>query len=97
MKIEEKVEQIIFKIIDEKNTELSLNMDKSIKTSIIGSKSQLDSLGVFSFVLEVEKKIEDEFNVELSLINDDFLNNSSDHMNNVEKLKFFITQKLSKK
>ena len=97
MKIEEKVEQIIFKIIDEKNTELSLNMDKSIKTSIIGFKSQLDSLGVFSFVLEVEKKIEDEFNVELSLINDDFLNNSSDHMNNVEKLKFFITQKLSKK
>ena len=97
MKIEEKVEQIIFKIIAEKNTELSLNMDKSIKTSIIGSKSQLDSLGVFSFVLEVEKKIEDEFNVELSLINDAFLNNSSDHMNNVEKLKFFITQKLSKK
>ena len=44
-----------------------------------------------------KEKIEDEFNVELSLINDDFLNNSSDHMNNVEKLKFFITQKLSKK
>jgi len=97
MKIGERVEKIIFKVIDEKNIELGLEMEKSINTSIIGPESQLDSLGIFSFVLDIEKKVKDEFNVELSLINDDFLNNSSDHMSNVKKLKLFLTKKLSKK
>ena len=95
MEIEEKVEQIIFKIIEEKNIELNLKMDHSDNTCIIGAESQLDSLGVFSFVLDIEKEIENEFNVELFLINDDFLNSSSDHMDNVKKLKLFLTQKLS--
>ena len=97
MEIEKRVEKIIFNVIEEKNIELSLEMEKSINTSIIGPESQLDSLGIFSFVLDIEKKVKDEFNVELSLINDDFLNNSSDHMNNVKKLKLFLTKKLSKK
>mgnify|MGYP003968741859 CR=1 FL=1 len=97
MKIEKRVEKIIFNVIEEKNIELSLEMEKSINTSIIGPESQLDSLGIFSFVLDIEKKVKDEFNVELSLINDDFLNNSSDHMSNVKKLKLFLTKKLSKK
>ena len=47
MKIGERVEKIIFKVIDEKNIELGLEMEKSINTSIIGPESQLDSLGIF--------------------------------------------------
>jgi acyl carrier protein len=94
MKIENKIEQIIFKIIDDKNKELNLHIKKKLNTCIIGEGSDLDSLGVFSFVLDLEKTIEEEFEIELSLINDEFLNNQSDHMSNVEKLKSFIIQKL---
>ena len=95
MKIGERVEKIIFKVIDEKNIELGLEMEKSINTSIIGPESQLDSLGIFSFVLDIEKEIENEFDAEITLINDDFFNNESDHMQNIKKLKLFFTQKLS--
>ncbi|MDC0384163.1 hypothetical protein OAN38_04895 [Candidatus Marinimicrobia bacterium] len=95
MKIGERVEKIIFKVIDEKNIELGLEMEKSINTSIIGPESQLDSLGIFSFVLDIEKEIENEFDAEITLINDDFFNNESDHMQNIKKLKLFLTQKLS--
>ena len=58
MDIGERVEKIIFKVIDEKNIELGLEMEKSINTSIIGPESQLDSLGIFSFVLDIVKEIE---------------------------------------
>ena len=95
MKIEKRVEKIIFNVIEEKNIELSLEMEKSINTSIIGPESQLDSLGIFSFVLDIEKEIENEFDAEITLINDDFFNNESDHMQNIKKLKLFLTQKLS--
>jgi len=95
MEIEKKVEKIIFKVIDEKNIELGLEMEKSINTSIIGPESQLDSLGIFSFVLDIEKEIENEFDVEIPLINDEFFDNKSEHMQNIKKLKLFLTQKLS--
>ena len=97
MKIEQKIEQIIYKIIGEKNTELNLSMEKSLKTNIVGGKSQLDSLGVFSFVLELEKIIENEFKIDLTLISDDFINDSSDHLDNVKKLKLFLIKEVSKK
>jgi|TARA_B110000444_G_C18680579_1_gene519531 acyl carrier protein len=97
MKIEQKIEQIIYKIIGEKNNELNLSMEKSLKTNIVGGKSQLDSLGVFSFVLELEKIIENEFKIDLTLINDDFINDSSNHLDNVKKLKLFLIKEVSKK
>ena len=84
-------------IIGEKNTELNLSMEKSLKTNIVGGKSQLDSLGVFSFVLELEKIIENEFKIDLTLISDDFINDSSDHLDNVKKLKLFLIKEVSKK
>tara|TARA_A100001015_G_C14322994_1_gene456332 strand:+ start:53 stop:331 length:279 start_codon:yes stop_codon:yes gene_type:complete len=85
------------KIIIESLKELNLNIKKTLNTCIIGEGSDLDSLGVFSFVLDLEKTIEEEFEIELSLINDEFLNNQSDHMSNVKKLKLFIIQKLKSK
>ena len=95
MKIDEKIEKIIFKIIDEKNIELNLEMEKSLDTIIIGKDSELDSLGVFSFVLDVEKEIENEFDKDVSLINDEFFNNTSNHMENIKNLKIFLIKMLS--
>lgn len=95
MKIDEKIEKIIFKIIDEKNIEFNLEMEKSLNTIIIGKDSELDSLGVFSFVLDVEKEIENEFDTQVSLINDEFFDNKSKHMENIKNLKIFLIKMLS--
>ena len=94
MKIEHKIEKIIYKAIEEINNELKLNMEKSLDTKILGGNSQLDSLGIFSFVLEIEKRIEEDFKIEISLINNEFIDNDSDHLDNVEKLRSFIIAKI---
>ena len=51
--------EMIFSIIDEHN-ELNpndLKLEKSLKTSLFGSESNLDSLGLVNFLVEVENKI----------------------------------------
>ena len=95
MKTKEKIEQLLYIVIDETNNELNLEMEKSLDTCIIGPESQLDSLGVLSFVVELEKRIEDEFKVEVSLISDEFLNDDSDHMSSLKKIKIFLLNKIS--
>lgn len=94
MDTEQLIEKILYKVVQEKNNELNINMEKSLETCIIGSESQLDSLGVLSFVVELEKEIEEEFQVEISLINEEFLSSSSDHMSTLKNLKLFLTKKI---
>jgi hypothetical protein len=97
MKTEQVIEKILYEVIEEKNNELDISMEKSLETCIIGPDSQLDSLGVLSFVVEVERAIEDEFQVEISLINEEFLNSNSNHMSTLKNLKLFLTKKIIEK
>ena len=94
MNTEQLIEKILYKVVQEKNNELNINMEKSLDTCIIGSESQLDSLGVLSFVVELEKEIEEEFKLEISLISDEFLNDESDHMSSLKNLKLFLIKKI---
>ena len=94
MNTEKLIEKILYKVVQEKNNELNINMEKSLDTCIIGSESQLDSLGVLSFVVELEKEIEEEFKLEISLISDEFLNDESDHMSSLKNLKLFLMKKI---
>ena len=94
MNTEQLIEKILYKVVQEKNNELNINMEKSLDTCIIGSESQLDSLGVLSFVVELEKEIEEEFKLEISLISDEFLNDESDHMSSLKNLKLFLMKKI---
>ena len=97
MNKEQTIEKILYKVIEEKNNELNIKMEKSLDTCIIGADSLLDSLGLLSFVVELEKEIEDEFQVEISLINEEFLSNNSDHMSTLKKIKLFLIKKIIKK
>ena len=50
----EKINEMIDISIDTINEDLNLQLNKSDDTEIIGGNSPLDSLGVLSFVMELE-------------------------------------------
>ena len=56
--MEDKIENIINTSIDEINKELNITLQKSDDTEIYGDSSPLDSLGVLTFVMELEKNID---------------------------------------
>ena len=82
----EKIIDIIELSINSINKDLSLNLTKTDDTEIIGGNSPLDSLGVLSFVMELEKNIEEILDLEVSLVNDDFLSGDSP-LKNIKELK----------
>jgi hypothetical protein len=82
----EKIIDIIDLSIDSINEDLNLKLNKTDDTEIIGGNSPLDSLGVLSFVMELEKNIEEILDLEISLVNDDFLSGDSP-LKNIKELK----------
>lgn len=63
----EKVNEIIFKCVDETNTEDGTNISKDLNTILMGSDSEIDSLGLVSLIVEIEEAINEEFDVSLTL------------------------------
>lgn len=63
----EKVNEIIFKCVDETNIEDGTNISKDLNTILMGSDSEIDSLGLVSLIVEIEEAINEEFDVSLTL------------------------------
>ena len=63
----EKVNEIIFKCVDETNIEDGTNISKDLNTILMGSESEIDSLGLVSLIVEIEEAINEEFDVSLTL------------------------------
>ena len=84
-----KINKVIDASIDSINKDLSIKLNNSDDTEIIGGSSQLDSLGVLSFVMELEKNIEDIYGIEIALVNDDFLSGDSP-LKNIKELKIHL-------
>jgi len=61
--------EIVFDAIDEYNELQSKEMilQKSQETILFGGKSKLDSLGLVSLITIIEERLNDSFNVEISL------------------------------
>ena len=63
----EKVNEIIFKCVDETNIEDGTNISKDLNTILMGSDSEIDSLGLVSLIVKIEEAINEEFDVILTL------------------------------
>ena len=63
----EKVNEIIFKCVDETNIEDGTNISKDLNTILMGSDSEIDSLGLVSLIVEIEEAINIEFDVSITL------------------------------
>jgi len=88
----EKVEQIIFIAIDEINQSQpeDLKLKKSKDTVLFGEGTVLDSLGLVNLIVAVEQKISDEFDVSLTIANDQALSQVNSPFKTVRTLSDYI-------
>ena len=71
--------------------------DVSEATSLYGSQSGLDSLGLVSLIIEVEQQINDEYNVLISLSDENALSQKSSPFRTVQTLNEYICNLLEGK
>jgi len=81
--MDKKIEKLIFNTIDTVNSDLGIEIEKSRKSEIIGGASPLDSLGVISFLMELESNVENSLGIEITLVNDDVLSKDDNPLKNV--------------
>jgi acyl carrier protein len=65
----EKIIDLIFIAVDELNQRLShqQKLEKSVDTVLFGKYAKLDSLGLVGLIVSIEEKIEEEFEVTITL------------------------------
>ena len=65
----EQIAQLIFNAIDEVNQLLPEQewLVKSIDTVLFGNKGKLDSLGLVNLIVDIEQKIEEAFEIPITL------------------------------
>ena len=63
---------------------------KSDTTTLVGADGALDSLGLVNFIVALEQKLESDFQVSVSLIDDDLVSEES-HFTNVVSLTQYLT------
>ncbi len=96
MTINEKTTDLVYAAIDDLNRQRdpSQLIEKSLDTVLTGSSSKLDSLGLVTFIVSVEEKIDEIFNRLITLTNFDFIQNSNDESLTVGSLIGYITKKI---
>jgi len=88
------VEQAVFGAVDEVNEMLpeGHRLQKSADTVLLGESGNLDSLGLVSFIVAVEERIEKEFNISVSFV--DEMANPEGALRNIGTLVEYIIRKL---
>ena len=63
----ESVKKIIFKCVDDTNLEDGSSISKDLNTILMGSDSEIDSLGLVSLIVSIEEAINLELGVSITL------------------------------
>lgn len=66
----EEIKQAVYSAIDEYNAIHNTKMKKSPNTSLLGSKSELDSIGLVSLIVAVEDKLRKALHRPITIISD---------------------------
>ena len=84
--------KLIYSIIDEHNllNPEDLKLEKSLKTSLFGNESNLDSLGLVNFLVEVENTIKINIDKEICVINEELFLDEIGPYDSVETLLDYI-------
>jgi len=93
----EKVELVLFDVVDLVNKQLKKKdwLEKSIDTALIAENSKLDSVGVLTFVTTTEEKVEEVFNIQISLTeNEEYMFSDNGPLQTIETLAAFISDQL---
>jgi len=86
------VEKLIFESLEElvNETGVKLKISTPKDTPIFGSGSKLDSLGLVTFLVELEQKIEDYFGLEITIANEKAMSQKNSPFRNVDTLSEYL-------
>jgi acyl carrier protein len=92
----QKIEEIIFSVIDEINTNLppDKQLRKQKETILFGLGGGLDSLGLVHFIVEVEENISTAFSSSITLADAKAFSQKNSPFRTVESLTAYINSKL---
>ena len=93
-----KVIEIIVETIKEYNDGLSkdIQISSDLDSSIYGGSSNLDSMGLVSFIVGLEQSIEDKFDQSISLADEKAMSQKSSPYQNINSLADYISKLLVK-
>ena len=94
--MKEKVIKIIIDTINDYNEDLEPNqkMSTGIDDTIYGDGSNLDSLGLVSFIVGLEQELEDGFGKSISLADEKAMSRKSNPYKSIDSLSDFIIELL---
>ncbi len=94
----EKAIQAVMEAMDELNEQLPKEerLEKSFDTPLFGSGGKLDSLGLVSLVTTIEQKIEENFGMTTTLLEDIAVLEVDNPFENVKSLANYIASALEK-
>ena len=90
----EQVIQAIYLVIDEVNGQFpkEQRLNRSEDTVLVGPSSRLNSLGVISFIVATEQKIEESFGKQVTLTDERTLSMDESPFRNIGMLAEYITK-----
>ena len=86
----EKVNEIIFKCVDETNIEDGTNISKDLNIILMGTDSEIDSLGLVNLIVVIEEAINIEFDVSITLADEKAMSQTSSPFKTIESLVEYI-------
>ena len=95
--LNEKVEKLVFETIDEINDGLnpSEKINRSVDTILVGQGGQLDSLGLVQLIVSVEQKVNQTFDVLISIVDDKAFSQNHSPFRTIGTLINFVTGKVT--
>ena len=93
----EKVNEIIFKCVDETNIEEDTNISKDLNTILMGSDSEIDSLGLVSLIVVIEDAVNTEFDVSITLADEKAMSQRISPFKTLDTLSNYVISLLQKK
>jgi len=86
---------LIYEAIDELNETLDEPIETSDSTQLFGSKSKLDSMGLVSLIVTVERLIEEKYDKTVTLASEKAFSRSSSPFRTVQTLSEYISELLA--
>jgi acyl carrier protein len=89
---DEKIQQLIYEVVDEINAKLPEDeqLTKEPETLLYGEEGNLDSLGLVIFVAAIEKKLEDELGAVITIVNEKILSAENSPLKSISSLVNYI-------
>ncbi|QNM91534.1 hypothetical protein [Aliarcobacter cryaerophilus] len=89
--MKQEIEKIIIEVLQELNEELdNKNISPSSDTKLYGINGTLDSLGLVSFITDLEERISDKFNMNIVLADEKAMSQRTSPFRDVKSLTNYI-------